>query len=121
MLDVGGARDTVDERGDVGRPPDLVQVAGPSELLLERHQIDGIAALGQLDHLVEDAAVRVAEEIARVEDLGREVERIVVEQDGAEDRPFGFEIVGQRAIGDGSAMREPKLVNLSWSSDELEF
>ena len=101
MLDVGRTRDTVDERSDVGRPANLVQIAGPPELLLERHQIDGIAALGQLDHLVEDAAVGVAEEIVRVDDFCGEVERVIVEQDGAEDRPFGFEIVRQRAIGDG--------------------
>ena len=61
----------------------------------------GVAALGELDHLVEDAAVRVAEEIARVDDLGGEVERVVVQQDRAEHGALGFEIVRQRAFGDG--------------------
>ena len=55
----------------------------------------------ELDHLVEDAAVRVAEEIARVDHLGGEVERVVVQQDRAEHGAFGFEIVRKRAFGDG--------------------
>ena len=101
VLDVGRPRHAVDQRRDVGRAADLVEIARAPELLLQGHQIDGVVALRQLDHLVEDAPVGVAEEIAGVDHLGREVERVIVEQDGAQDRPFGFEIVGQRAIGDG--------------------
>ena len=55
----------------------------------------------ELDHLVEDAAVRVAEEIARVDDLGGEVERVVVQQDRAEHGALGLEVVRKRAFGDG--------------------
>ena len=70
------------------------------ELLFERHQIDRVAAFDELDHLVEDAAVRVAEEILRVDDLGREVEGVVVEEDRAENGSFGFKVVRERAFGD---------------------
>ena len=101
VLDVGRARHAVDERGDVGRPADFVELAGAPELFLQRDEIDRVAALGELDHLVEDAPVRVAEEIARVDDLGGEVEGVVVQQDGAEHGAFGFEIVRKRAFGDG--------------------
>ena len=65
MLDVGRARHAVDERGDVGRAADFVELAGAPELFLQRDEVDRVAALGELHHLVEDAAVRVAEEIAR--------------------------------------------------------
>ena len=101
VLDVGRARHAVDERGDVGRAANLVELARATELFLERHQIDRVAALGELDHLVEDAAVRVAEEILRVDHLGGEVEGVVVQENRAEDGPFGFEIVRKRAFGDG--------------------
>ena len=108
VLDVGRARHAVDERGDVGRAADLVELAGSPELLFERDQIDGVAALGQLDHLVEDAPVRVAEEIVRVDHLGGEVERVVVQQDRAEHGAFGFEIVRKRAFGDGGVGHDRK-------------
>ena len=59
----------------------------------------GVAALAERDHLVEDAAVRVAEEIARVDQLGGVVERLVVDQDRAEHGLLGLEIVRKRAFG----------------------
>ena len=100
MLDVGRARHAVDERRDVGRTADLIELAGASELLLERHQIDSVAVLGELHHLVENAAMRVPKEILRVDHLGGEVEGVVVQQDRAEHGPFGFEIVWQCAFGE---------------------
>ncbi len=101
VLDVGRPRHAVDQRGDVGGPADLVDLSGAAELILQRDEIDGVAALRQLHHLVEDAPVRVAEEIVRVDHLRRQVERIVVQQDRTEHRALRFEIVRQRAIGDG--------------------
>ena len=87
------------ERGDVGGAADLVELARAAELFLERHQIDRVAAFDELHHLVEDAAVRVAEEILRVDHLGGEVEGVVVQQNRAEDGSFGFEIMRKRACG----------------------
>ena len=58
VLDVCRSGHAVDERGDVGRPADLVEIAGASELFFERHEIDGVAALGELHHLVERVVVQ---------------------------------------------------------------
>src|SRR4029453_10684185 len=91
----------VDERGDVGGAADLVEIAGTSELLLERDQIDRVAALGQPHHLVEDAPMRVAKEILRVDDFRGEVERVVVQQNRAEDRASGLGVVRKGPLGDG--------------------
>ena len=55
-------------------------------------------ALAERDHLVEDTAVRVAIKIPRIDDLDGLVERVVVHEDGAEHRSFGFEIVRKRAF-----------------------
>ena len=101
VLDVCRARHAVGERRDVGRPADLLQLPCARQLLLERDQIDRVAALAQVHHLVEDAAVRVAEEVARVDQLGGVVERVVVDEDRAENGFLGFEIVRKRAIGRG--------------------
>src|SRR4029079_7062600 len=73
MLDVGRTRHAVYQRRDVGGAADFVELAGPRQLFLERDQIDRVVPLRQLHHLFEDAAVRVAEEVPRIDDLGGEV------------------------------------------------
>ena len=98
VLDVGGARDAVDERGDVGGAADLVEIAGAFERVFQRDQIDRLAAFGELDHPLEDAAMRVAEERARVDDRRGDVERFVVDENRAEDRALGVEVVRKRAL-----------------------
>src|SRR6185437_7243708 len=46
---------------------------------------------------------RVAEEVARVDQLGGVIEGVVVDQDRAEDGFLGFEIVRQGAFGSGGS------------------
>ena len=99
VLDVGAARHAVGERRDVGGTADLLELARSRQLVLQRDEIDGVVALAERDHLVEDAAMRVAEEVARVDQLGGVVERLVVDQDRAENGLLGFEIVRKRAFG----------------------
>jgi hypothetical protein len=89
------------ERGDIGWPADLVELTRAPELLLERDEIDRVAALGEPDHLLEDAPVRVAEKVRGVDDLRGKVEDVVVQQDRAEHRALGFEVVWQGTFGDG--------------------
>ena len=52
--------------------------------------------------MLEDAAVRVAVEVGGVDDLRREVERVVVDQDGAEHGTLGFQIVRKRTLRSGN-------------------
>ena len=59
--------------------------------------------LAERDHPIEDAAMRVAIEVAAVDDLGCQIERVVVNQDCAENRPFGFEVVRKRALRCGNS------------------
>ena len=98
VLDVGGVGQAVDERRDVGRAADFVELSRAGELFLERDEVDRVSPLAQLDHLLEDPAVRVAVEIARVQDLGGLVERVVVDEDGAEHGSLRLEVVRQRPI-----------------------
>ena len=101
VLDVGRARYAVHERREIGRAADLVELARAPELLFERDQVDRVSALAEPLHLVEDAPVRIAEEVARRDQLRGVVERFVVDQDRAEDRLLGLEVVRQRAFGGG--------------------
>ena len=98
VLDVGGMGQAVDERGNVGGAAYFVELSRAGELFLERDEVDRVAPLAQLDHLLEDPAVRVAVEIARVQDLCGLVERVVVDQDRAEHGSLRFEVVRQRSI-----------------------
>ena len=99
VLDVGAPRHAVGQRGDVGGTADLFELARPAQFLAQRHEINRLVALAQRDHLVEDAPVRVAEEVARIDQLDGVVERLVVNQDRAEDRLLSLEIVRQGAFG----------------------
>ena len=58
-------------------------------------------AFAQQDHLLEDAPVRVPEEIHGLDDLGRLVEGVVVQENRAEHRALGLEVVRERTIGRG--------------------
>ena len=58
-----------------------------------KRRVDRVVPLAQLHHLVEDAPVRVAEEVARVDQLRGVIERLVVDQDCAKYRFLGIEAV----------------------------
>ena len=103
--DVRGPRHAVGQRRDVRRTAALVELAGARQLFLQGDEVDRLAALAERHHLVEDPAVRVAEEIARVDQLRRVVERLVMDQDRAEDRFLRVEIVGKRAFRSRSDVR----------------
>ena len=100
VLDVGRVRHAVDETSNVGRATHLIQVARAPEFLLQSDEIDDLTALAQANHLVEDPAMRVAVEVAGVDQLGREVEGLVTDEDGAEHALLGFQIVWERALRD---------------------
>ena len=74
-------------------------IARSTELILQRDEIDRLAAIGEPDHLLENAPMRVAEKILAVDDLGGLVERLVVNQDRAEHALLGFEVMWKGSIG----------------------
>ena len=66
----------------------------------------------------EDAAVCVAIEITPIDDLDGEVECVVVNEDGAKDRSFRFQIVGKRAVRSGKNGISHVRVRRSLESEE---
>ena len=66
-----------------------------------RDEVDRLAALHQAEHLLEDAAVRVAEEVRVLDELDGLVDGLRVQQDRPEHGALGFEVVRQRAIDGG--------------------
>src|SRR6516164_9253786 len=69
----------------------------------KRNQINGLLALAEGDHLVEDPAVLLQEEILRLQALDSGVERMVVEQNGSEDGAFRVQVVRERPFERGSS------------------
>ena len=98
VLDVRRTRHAVRERRNVGGTADFLELPGPRELVLERDQVDRLAAIGEPDHLLEDAPVRIAEEVGGVDDLGGLIERLVVDEHRTKHALLGFEIVRKGAV-----------------------
>ena len=103
VLDVGRARDTVGKRRHVRGPAYLVEFTCACKLLFQRDEIDRIVPLVERDHAIEDATMRIPVEVLTVDDLRCEIERVVVDENRAEHRTFGFEIVRKRALRRGKS------------------
>ena len=93
VLDVGGARNPVEEGGDVRRAADRVELAGARQLLLDRHRIDGARPVRQMVHDLEDLAVLVAVEILFLENLLGAIDGAVLDEDGPENGALGLDAV----------------------------
>ena len=66
------------------------------------HQ-DRLMPLVERDHPIEDATMRIPVEVLTVDDLGCEIERVVVDENRTEHRSLGFEIVRKRALRRGKS------------------
>jgi hypothetical protein len=110
VLDVGGPRHTVDERRDVGGASDFIELTSAPEFLFERDQVNRLAALRELCHPLEDAPMRVAKKRARIDHRRSDVERVVVDEDGAEDGALRVEVVRERSIRYGGCCEFRHLV-----------
>ncbi len=69
-----------------------------AEIFHQRDGVDGLPLFAELDHALENVAVLREEKILRAQALDGGVQRVIVEQDGAENAAFGFEIVRERAF-----------------------
>ena len=63
--------------------------------------VDRLAALEQLEHRLEDLAVRLAVEVRGPQELGDLDDRVAVDEDRAEHRLLGLEALGRQAIDHG--------------------
>ena len=101
MLHVGDARHAVGERGEIRRAAGSVQIAVAMQFFGEGDEIDGLLAFAEGNHLGENAAMLVEEEIFGLQMLDGGIEGVVIEQDGAEDGTLGVEIIGQWLFENG--------------------
>ena len=80
---------------DRGAAADALELAGLLEVLDEREGVDRLADRVQVEHRLEDQAVRLAVEVLRLEALvdDQRGQRGVRQQDGAEDRLLRLEVL----------------------------
>src|ERR1700745_3519769 len=67
----------------------------------ERNQVDRLLAFAERDHLIENAAVLLQEKIFGLDVFDGGVQRVIIEQNGAENGAFGVEILRQWALESG--------------------
>jgi hypothetical protein len=101
VLDVGRSRHAVDERRDVGRAADLVEIAErPSSSFSVTRSIASPRSTS-LTILSKMRRCASRKNVVGVDDFGGEVEGFDVQQNRAEHRSLGFENVRKRAFGTG--------------------
>ena len=95
--DVGGGRDAGGELGDVSRAADRFELAARAQRVGHRDGVDRLVAVRQLGHHAKDLAMRLAIEVVGVEDFEGLVDGLVLEQDRAEHRLLGLQILRRNA------------------------
>lgn len=101
VLDVGNFGHAVGKSGEIGSAAGGFQIAVAVKFFGESDEVDGVLGFAESDHLVKDAAVLIEEKVSAAEMLDGGVERMVIEQNGAEDGTLGVEIVRKRPFEDG--------------------
>ena len=101
LADVADGGDGAGQQVDGGAAADALEQAGLLEVLDERERVDRLADRVQVEHRLEDQAVRLAVEVLRLEALvdDQRGQRRVGEQHGAEHGLLGFEVLGRRGGG----------------------
>ena len=75
-----------------------LQLAPAAEVLHQSNGVNGLLLFSQLDHALENLAVLRKKEILRAQFFDGGVERMIIEENCAEDAALGFQIVRERAF-----------------------
>src|SRR5207248_8809810 len=85
---------------------DRLELAALLELVRERDRVDGLVLAVELKRGPVDLGVRLAVEVARVEDLADRGDRAGRDHHRAEDRLLGFEILRRGGAGGRGRRRD---------------
>ncbi len=94
-VEVGDLRQAVVERDQVAQAVAGFEFVELHQLVGDRDAVDAFAALLQLAHALEDAAVLLQAEVVGFERSGGLDIQAVVEQDGAEHEALGIDVRGK--------------------------
>ena len=98
QVEIRDGRQTVVELNQIAKPVDRFELVVLHQLIGHRHAIDAFAAIIQLRHPREDAAMFFEAEIVGLKGAGDGDERYVVHQNGAEHKTFGIQVRGKSSL-----------------------
>ena len=101
MLHVGHARQTIRKLRKVCDAAGSFQLAAAREVFHQRDHVDGLLLLAKLDHALEYLAMLRQEEILGADFFDGSVQRVVIQQNRAENAALGLEIIRKRAFDSG--------------------
>ncbi len=79
-------------------PPAASSSPLAAQVLHQRDGIDGLLLFAELNHAFENVPVLRKEEILGAQALDGGVQRVIIEQNRAQNAAFGFDIVRQRSF-----------------------
>ncbi len=97
VRDIRRGRHDRRQLGDIRGAADHLELAAGAQRVAQRDRIDRLAAVGEIRHRAEDLAMRLAVEIFGGYGFERKIDRLVIEQDRAQHRLFGLEILRRNA------------------------
>ena len=109
----GGGGHLLAQLGQVLDPPTPCQAAIPLQLHLEGEDVDWLTAIGERQRGPEDVAVALRVEVAGVQEVAHRQDGVGVDQQAAEHRLLGIEVMGQdapRRRGRPERRRPPQLL-----------
>ena len=96
--EVGGHRSLLDEQREGRGAADQRKLVRAPQLLLQREEVDRLAAIEQVEHPAIDRAMRLGVVVRVSQDLDDARQRLAaLEEDGAEHRALGIEVVRRDA------------------------
>ncbi len=98
MFNVADAGHPISKRSEIRSAAGGFEFAHAVQGFGERDQVNGLLVFAERDHLIEDAAVLFQEKIFGLEIFDGGVEGVIIEQNGAKNGAFGFEILWQWAF-----------------------
>ena len=93
MLHVGDARQPVRQLRKIRNPARSFQFAAPREVFHQRDDVNRLLLFSQLHHALKNLPVLRQKEIVRAHFLDRGVQRVVIQQNRAENAALCLQIV----------------------------
>ncbi len=98
VLHVRDARQPIRQLRNICDATGRFEHAVAAQGLHQRHRIDCMPLFAELHHAFENVAVLRKEEILGAKAFDGGIQRVIVEQHGAEDAALGFDVAGQRSF-----------------------
>ena len=101
VLQVGQAGDFIDQRRYEGTAANGFQLSDSVNGIGQGHQVNGLGALQQRHHLLEECPVAAEVEVLVTQQLDRLVNEVVVQQDGSQNATLGLDVPGKSFFDGG--------------------